>query len=161
MTSVKFTAHGLPVPQGSVTAYPTKGGRGVRVVSKTPPLVEWREVVRHAAELESGEDWEVQDGPAMVNITFYLPRPKSAPKTRDILPKNSLDLDKLVRAVFDGMTAAGLWSDDSRAVGLTTFKFFAVGPELKRIYDPDIHRPTPRAEVSVTWLHDDASTPGP
>lgn len=161
MTSLRFTAHGAPTPQGSVNAFPTKGGRGVRVVSKTPALVEWRETVRHAAELALGEGWEVQDDPAMVNITFYLPRPKNAPKTRDILPKKNLDLDKLVRAIFDGMTAAGVWTDDSRAVGLTTFKFFAVGPDLPRIYDPTIHRATPRVEVAVTWLFDDASTPGP
>ncbi len=157
MTQLEFTAHGIPITQGSVNAYPTKGGRGVRVVSKTPKLVEWREIVRHAAELAAGDGWEVQDGAAMVNITFWLPRPKTAPKTVDVLPLKGVDLDKLVRAIFDGTTAAGVWTDDSRAVGLVTWKFFAVGPDLPKIYRPEWHRTTPRAEVKITWL---ASTTG-
>lgn len=155
---LSFTAHGVPTSQGSVTAYPTKGGRGVRVVSKTPKLVEWREIVRHAAELAAGEAWETQDGAALVHITFYLDRPKTAPKTRDVLPKKKEDLDKLVRAIFDAVTSAGIWTDDSRATGLTTFKFFAVGPDLPKIYDPEKHRVSPRVEVQITWLNEDSAT---
>lgn len=160
MISLNFTAHGIPVTQGSVTAYPTKGGRGVRVVSKTPKLVEWREIVRHAAEHAAGPDWETQDGPVSVHLEFYLPRPKSAPKTKDVFPIHGGDIDKLQRACLDSITAAGIWTDDSRVISVMAFKFFAVGPDLPKIYDPAQHRPTPRMEVDLTWFNEDGSMPG-
>lgn len=146
-----FTVHGTPVTQGSVNAYPTKGGRGVRVVSKTPALVEWREIVRHAAEIAAGPNWETVDSGASVALRYWLPRPKSLSKTKDVRPIRGQDIDKLERAVFDGITSAGVWTDDSRVVKVAHEKFYAVGPDLAHIYRPQFHQVAPCVEVSIRW----------
>lgn len=150
---LEFTAYGTPVTQGSVTSYPTKGGRGVRTVSKTPPLIEWREIVRAAAESVLPDEWEVQDGPAKVWLRFFLPRPANRPKTIDVYPSHGkTDIDKYDRAILDSLTNAGVWTDDTRVVDLSSKKRYAVGPDLPRIYKPGVHRTSPRVEVKVLWL---------
>lgn len=151
MPHLRFTAYGAPVTQGSVSAYPTKGGRGVRTVSKTPALIEWREIVRAAAVAAAGPDWETQDGAAKVHLAYFVPRPRSAPKTIDIWPTKGQDIDKLERAVFDAITNAGIWTDDSRVVQVVHKKRYAVGPDLPRIYKPGWHRVQPCVEVTIIW----------
>lgn len=151
MPSLEFIAHGVPVTQGSVKSYPTKGGKGVRTVSKTAPLIEWREVVRDAAERAAGPGWETRDGDALIRLRFWLPRPTTAPKTRDIKPGKGKDIDKLERAVLDAITNAGVWTDDSRVCDAITSKRYCVGPDLPRIYRPDYHRTSPGVEVTVSW----------
>jgi Holliday junction resolvase RusA-like endonuclease len=149
---LSFFAAGTPVTQGSVRAY--VAGGVARVVSKTPPLVEWRDVVRLAAHQEKTRmGLDVATGPASVTLAFYLPRPASKPKTIDVFPFSSkTDLDKYVRAVLDAITNAGVWTDDNRVVDLAAKKRYAVGPELPRIYDPAIHVPTPGVQVGIEWL---------
>lgn len=152
MARLEFTAHGVPITQGSVKSYPVKGGKGVRTVSKTPPLIEWREIVREAAERAMREaGLETQDGSAIIRLRFYLPRPKNAPKTVDIKPMRGKDMDKLERAVYDAITNAGVWTDDSRVCDAIITKRFCVGPDLPRIYDPVHHRVSPRVEALITW----------
>ncbi|WPM94370.1 RusA-like Holliday junction resolvase [Arthrobacter phage Cupello] len=80
---------------------------------------------------------EVLDCPVRVDLTFYMPRPAghfrqdgtlraSAPKWPAVKP----DIDKLERAVFDAITAAGVWADDSRAVVVAKSKQYADGHEI-------------------------------
>ena len=145
-----FTAFGDPAPQGSVKSYPIKGGKGVRTVSKTHRLIEWREVVRHAADTA----WELPaplDLPVVVGMFFWVHRPTAAPKTRDILPSKGEDLDKYIRAVNDSITNAGVWVDDSRVYKIVAERRYVVGPDLPKIYDPDFHRASPRVEVEIAW----------
>lgn len=146
-----FTAYGTPITQGSVRAF-MQGGRAI-INSKTPPLVEWREIVRLACVAAMKEvGLEMQMGPAEVWLSFYLRRPKSAPKTRDIYPLNGKDLDKYERAILDSVTNAGAWKDDSQVVDLHSRKRYAVTRDLAKIYDPDVHREKPGVEVSIQWL---------
>lgn len=151
MERLEFIAYGEPISQGSVNAYPTKGGRGVRTVSKTPALIDWRETVRAAAVRALPPDWVAHDDAALIRLRFWLPRPKSAPKTRDIKPTTGRDLDKLDRAVWDALTNAGVWTDDNRVTDTISIKRYAVGPHLPAIYRPDYHQVAPCVEVAVTW----------
>lgn len=154
--SVRFIAYGIPITQGNVKSYPIKGGKGVRTVSKTPPLIEWREIVRDAAERAVGAGWETEDGDALVRLRFWLPRPKDKPKTRDVKPgRSAKDLDKLERAVYDSITNAGIWTDDSRVVDAVLSKRYCVGPHLPAIYRPDYHQVAPCVEVSISWYPPD------
>lgn len=127
-----FWAAGVPVPQGS-----KKIGRNP--ATKRPILINdndgalkpWREVVDHYARQGMGGVQRFE-GPVRVDLTFYLPRPAShylrsgalkpsAPEWPAVKP----DIDKLERAVFDSMTTAGVWADDSRAVLVVKSKEYA------------------------------------
>lgn len=113
-----FFAEGTPVPQGSKNAY-VRGGRAV-LVDANPRLKAWRSAVRSAAEAAIAEaGWETLDEPCRVYLGFTMPRPK---RPRWGLPAVKPDLDKLTRAVFDALTDAGVWRDDSRVVSMEVAK---------------------------------------
>lgn len=149
MRTLKFIAHEEPISQGSVKAF-VAGGRA-RIVNDDDKLTSWRETVRQAAVAAMGEDWEMQMGAAFVKLRFYLRRPSSAPKTIDVYPITSRDLDKFDRAVLDSITNSGMWKDDNRVVDIDSRKRYCVTPDLHRIYNPKRHRTTPRVEVEVRW----------
>lgn len=125
---IRLQVVGTPQPQGSKTAF-VRGGRAVLVEGRRGPAREsfhsWREAVAQA-----GRDWQAEhtqallDEPVDVDIIFWLPRPKSAPKRR-CYPDGRPDLDKLGRAVLDAITGV-LIVNDSRVVTLTSRKRFAV-----------------------------------
>lgn len=119
-----FFVEGTPVPQGSKNAY-VRGARAV-LVDANRRLKPWRAAVRAAAEraIEEEEGWETLDEPCSVHLTFVMPRPK---RPRWGLPAVKPDIDKLARAVFDAMTDAGVWGDDSRVVHLVTTKIYSDG----------------------------------
>ena len=120
-----FFVEGTPVPQGSKNAY-VRGARAV-LVDANRRLKPWRAAVRAAAEESIAEDgWETLDEPCRVRLTFVMPRPK---RPRWGLPAVKPDIDKLTRAIFDALTDAGVWRDDSRVVHLVTTKIYARGAE--------------------------------
>lgn len=118
-----FFVEGTPVPQGSKNAY-VRGGRAV-LVDANKRLRPWRAAVRVAAEA-AVEDagWETLDGPCHVSLAFTMPLPK---RPRWGVPAVKPDIDKLTRAVFDALTDAGVWQDDSRVVSMKATKRYAGG----------------------------------
>lgn len=113
--SVTFFVHGAPVPQGSKTAF-VVGRRAVVTDQNRTKLKPWRETVAIAADM--GRTFP---GPVQVTLTFHLPRPQ---RPRWFVPAVKPDIDKLVRAVFDGLTDGGLIEDDARIVELHTVKMY-------------------------------------
>jgi crossover junction endodeoxyribonuclease RusA len=116
---VRIEVAGIPAPQGSKRH--VGGGRMVEASRAVGP---WREAVR-AETQRAIADWPVACLlPVTVEITFRLPRPKSAPRhvTR---PAKRPDLDKLCRAVLDGLVAGGAIADDGQVVCLYAEKEFA------------------------------------
>lgn len=101
---VTFRVEGIPVPQGSKKGF-VVGKRAVLVDDNKNSLKPWRAEIAKAADL--GVRFE---GAVAVSAVFYLPRPKSV--KRD-LPTVVPDLDKLMRALGDGMKDGGLLRDDS------------------------------------------------
>jgi crossover junction endodeoxyribonuclease RusA len=115
----EFFVHGTPVPQGSMKAFMVAGRP--RVTSDNNNLKPWREAVKSRAIEEAISRIEV---PVAVELEFRMPRPKSYPK-RIVWPLRKPDLDKLVRAVFDALTEASVWTDDALVVCLHARKEFA------------------------------------
>jgi len=115
---MRIEVAGIPAPQGS-----KRHVGGGRMVESSRAVGPWREAVR--AETQRARDGETfgSDEPVVVDILFHLPRPKSAPK-RVTWPVKRPDLDKLVRAVLDGLVAGGALADDSQVVCLTVSKQF-------------------------------------
>ena len=122
--SAVFFVPGVPQPQGSKTAY-VRGGRAV-IVDKNPALLKpWRESVARAA----AATWVHRPalaGPVRVEASFVLPRPASV---RREFPHVRPDLDKLLRALLDGITDSGeVWGDDSQVVQVQTSKVYGEAP---------------------------------
>jgi len=143
---MQITVYGLPAPQGSKKFVGVKGGRGIMIES-CPAVRPWRESIKCAA-IESGGRVA---GPVFFFLTFTLPRPRSASKKR-IWPDRKPDLSKLIRAVEDALTDAGVWEDDARIVMCLSAKYYVaqcpaaldrpgvviVIEEAKRIYDDSL-----------------------
>lgn len=152
---VDMTVHGLPAPQGSKRPRPIYKGRGdAREFTGKVALVEsakegvktWRADVKEAAEAflarlgEEDRERFPLDEPIALTIAFTLPRPKSHYRTgrnahllRDDVPiyhSGKPDLDKLLRATKDALTAAGVWRDDSRVAQYRGVAKFYTGPDL-------------------------------
>ena len=109
---------GVPAPQGSKRHV----GNG-RMVESSRAVGPWREAVRAETQRACGQRF-TEGQPVAVMIDFRLPRPKSTPK-RVGLPAKRPDLDKLVRAVLDGLVAGGALGDDGQVTWLEARKKFA------------------------------------
>jgi Holliday junction resolvase RusA-like endonuclease len=111
--TVSFFIEGVPVPQGSKTVSQAKGRAWLRDANAAR-LKPWRHVIATHADL--GVTF---DCPVIVTLSFVLPRPQ---RPRWEVPAVKPDIDKLVRAVMDGLTDGGLLGDDARVVDLTATK---------------------------------------
>lgn len=148
MIPLRFEVFGDPQTQGSSRAF-VRGGRAI-VTSDSPNLRPWRDAVTWAArDAMEASGWSMLTGPVFCSTDFYLPRPKSAPKTRDILPAKGKDVDKMVRSIYDSLTNAGVWRDDSQVVEARMGKRYAVGPDLPKIYVAGYHRVEPGVVIVV------------
>lgn len=105
------SVRGRPAPQGSKH----RGAHG-QMREASPYLPAWRAAVKRAVYgqykalgVEAAE-LPLLRGPVAFGATFYLP-PGRRP---DAI--GGPDLDKLLRAVWDALTAARVWEDDGRVV---------------------------------------------
>jgi Holliday junction resolvase RusA-like endonuclease len=111
--TVSFFIEGVPVPQGSKTVSQAKGRAWLRDANAAR-LKTWRHVIATHADL--GVTF---DCPVIVTLSFVLPRPQ---RPRWGVPAVKPDIDKLCRAILDGLQDGGLLAEDSRVVTLTATK---------------------------------------
>lgn len=115
---------GDPAPQGSKSGFVNPSTGKVRMVEKSKRLKPWRATVA-AAVRDALDGAPPLDGPIEVDLVFYLPRGKTV---RRLLPTVTPDIDKLTRAVLDGLGAkhgGGAIADDARVVDLHVRKRYA------------------------------------
>lgn len=110
---------GRPAPQGSKRHV----GHGIMVES-SKALPAWREAVRWTAAAKWARR-PVIDGPVGLQLEFVMPRPASTPKRSTPAATKKPDASKLLRAVEDAITDAGVWRDDSLVVDLHVSKRLA------------------------------------
>lgn len=117
---IEFTVYGLPAPQGSKRHV----GRGIMVES-SKDVKPWREAVKWAAReaMAAAGIASPIDAPLVAIMTFTMPRPKSAPKSRRHADRKP-DLSKLIRSTEDALTDAGLIADDARIVTFVAAKVY-------------------------------------
>lgn len=123
-----FTVLGEPIPKGSTKAFYVPKLKRAIVTHDNPRTRTWAQSVLEAAIAAYGNAAPL-DGPVALTLRFYLPKPKSAPK-RLVDQVKKPDLDKLVRALKDGLTRAGIYHDDSQVVATVASKYFA-GRDLR------------------------------
>lgn len=125
---ITIRVNGTPAPQGSKRAFVNKGTGRVNMVESSKGVGPWREAVRAETQLVLGQLGHglipAPGTPTAVDVQFRLPRPKSAPKSV-MLPAKRPDLDKLARAVLDGLVAGGAIADDAQVTCLNLTKTFA------------------------------------
>jgi len=122
---------GIPIPQGSKSV----SRSGHLFDSNAKKLKPWR---RQIADVIRATEPRMQiTDPVSLSVIFKFPRPVShfnksglklsSPKYMQVKP----DLDKLIRAVGDGIaTDAGLLKDDSLIVSINAEKRYCIGSEL-------------------------------
>lgn len=114
---IEIIVFGSPAPQGSKSYKgQSKAGHAI-LVESSRRVKPWRTDVKDAAERVC-RDYALAplDGPLQVSMVFTMPKPKSAPKTRQTWPDRQPDLSKLLRSTEDALSDAGLWVDDARVV---------------------------------------------
>lgn len=124
---IEIIVLGTPAPQGSKRHV----GNG-RMIEMSKAVGPWREAVR--AETQRKVTMPLA-GPVAVRVWFMLKRPNGHCRTgrnahllRDgapARPAGTPDLDKLIRAVLDGLTQGGAWKDDAQVVTITAAKHYA------------------------------------
>ena len=109
---------GIPQPQGSKNAY-VRGNRAV-LVEANKKLPAWRQIVTEKLEA-ANVSCQPLIGAVDAQIVFFMPRPKSVLRE---YPSVKPDLDKLVRAILDAGTKAGIYNDDSQVIEIVANKFY-------------------------------------
>lgn len=110
---------GIPAPQGS-----KKSIGNNRFVETSKKLPAWRKAVKEAA-LKVLETEQKIEGPVWLELDFFVPRPKTISKEQRPWPITPPDSSKLLRAVEDSLTDAGVWVDDSYVVDVHVREFYA------------------------------------
>lgn len=121
---IQFSVHGEASGKGSLIS--GVGKKTGRVYSHSPKsTIRWEaRVAQEAQEAMKGEA-SLMEGPLAVIIRFRLPKPKSAKKNS--LPDKRPDLDKLIRAVLDGMSKI-VYKDDGQVTDLSVAKRYGEKP---------------------------------
>lgn len=126
---IRFFIEGIPAPQGSKIAKCINGRAVMWESSKK--VKHWRDTVTAQTRIEMiARGITTTTEPIDIIINFLMPKPKSV--TRE-LPSVKPDLDKLIRAVLDGLTKAGIYKDDAQVVFIGANKLYAkdkVGCEI-------------------------------
>ena len=111
---------GQPRPQGSKKAFAR--GKNIVLVEANKELPAWRDHMTKMLQLKQLEHPTAFTTAIAVELTFWLPRPKSVKRP---YATSTYDIDKLTRAVLDSVTKAGVWRDDSDVVDLAVRKTYA------------------------------------
>ena len=130
-----FTVNGTPITQGSMSVF-----NGRIVHQKTKQLTAWRTAIYAAC----GDVMvEPLTGAVEVEATFTLQAPKSL---RRAMPYVRPDIDKLARAVLDGLTGVA-FGDDGQVVRLLCNKHYGepgVHIRIRALTDEPLFEPCDR-----------------
>ncbi len=132
--ALSFRVYGVARPQGSLTLV-NAGGPGRRPYLKnSDTLIVWRNsVVDKAVQAAQEHGWAcVDDEPVLLQAYFTFDRPKSHTKRQEAKDagrkERGSDLDKLVRAIGDALTAANVISDDKLITDIDAWKRYVGAP---------------------------------
>lgn len=111
---------GIPATQGSKRVV-----RGRMIEVSGQKLKTWRQLVTLVAHnYRTRHGGETLSGPVTAVLSFRLPKPRTN-TTPHPIGRNTGDIDKLTRAVFDALTDAQIWGDDSQVVNTHASKLWA------------------------------------
>jgi Holliday junction resolvase RusA-like endonuclease len=121
MPELLINVYGRPAPQGSKKLVASN-----RFIEASKYLPAWRKAVSLAAlEAINLQGWDMLEDAVELECVFYLDRPGTVPEKKRKHPIKPPDVSKLLRAVEDSLTDAGVYADDAQIVKATAFKFYA------------------------------------
>lgn len=163
MTPVSFTVHGVAQPAGSKKGFYNKKAGRVIITDDAKKSRPWKaQVSDAAAEAMNGRD--LLDGPLLLELTFWMPRPKghmgtgknssSVRSSAPFAPTVKPDLLKLARAVEDAMTSV-VYRDDAQITCEVLQKAYTTSGarteiRIAPIQPPGQHRPIVETEALTT-----------
>lgn len=113
-----FFIPGIPAPQGSKQLVRTAAGRTLMINANANTLKVWRNSVTACTRLMHIDTYPKGQGVSVV-LDFVMP---ATLKDREGYCPQRPDLDKLARAVLDGLVDGGAMADDSQVVRLEASK---------------------------------------
>ncbi len=121
---IKFTIEGIPIGKGR----PRFFRKGNFVGTYTPENTRsWEAVIRWYCRMH--RPLTIPMGPAIIFLTFNMPRPKSLPKKTKHHVKKP-DLDNMAKAVLDAMQGS-FFHSDSQIVFMGIGKQYAEHPGVE------------------------------
>ena len=124
--------YGVPQPQGSMRAFIPKSWHRPIVTSDNRKLRPWRQELAQTAMIamrESGAKMAARGVPISITLNFFFERPRSERKSA-IHKVTKPDLDKLLRAVLDGLTGI-VYADDGQVCVAECRKIFGSPARLE------------------------------
>jgi crossover junction endodeoxyribonuclease RusA len=115
---IQVFAPGIPQPQGSKNAF--RRGNKIVLVEANKNLPAWRRLVTEKLEA-ANYSCQPLTGAVSLDVMFFMPRPKTVKRELPTVPP---DLDKLIRAINDSATDAGIIEDDSQVVEIVAYKVY-------------------------------------
>jgi len=115
---IEFFVPGVPVAQGSKTMGQTKDGRAFMRESSATSLTPWRRAIRTEAHKHHVSWMRQTDLAIRLAFTFPLNKGETMARWKPTKP----DIDKLGRAVLDGLAQGKVLVDDAQVVALTMTK---------------------------------------
>ena len=119
--------YGLPIAQGRPRAFKMPSGQ-VRMYDPAASK-DWKRTVLAQVLLAKPES--PLDEPLGMKVTFYLPRPKSAPK-RVVFPTTRPDSSNMLKAIEDALLGV-IYRDDALLVDLVVHKRYDASPGARII----------------------------
>ena len=116
---IQFRVDGKPVPQGSMSVV-----NGHIFHSQGSALAVWRSAIGLAAR-QAGAKPTLK--PVSMTMVFVFAKPKTVTRAEPTVPP---DLDKLIRAVLDALTAIA-YKDDSQVTEIRSVKIYGDAPCLE------------------------------
>lgn len=107
---INFFVDGQPIPQGSMKVI-----NGYVIHSQGSALAAWRSAIALSAKAAGAKP---HNEPVEIDLVFYMARPRTVTRSE---PSVAPDLDKLIRAVLDALTAIA-YRDDGQVTRITATK---------------------------------------
>ena len=135
-TAVTFVVKGVAQPKGNLRTrgYVDKAGEiHTRAYEAGKGARPWMQIVNRAAQDYAGGVYFGKHVAVRIAIAFFLPRPDLPKRFRR--PVKKPDIDKLTRAVLDGLKGV-VYHDDGQVVDLIVRKAFAMTePHVRVVVD--------------------------
>ena len=137
MNPVTFFVPGRPIPKGSAVGFKHRhSGKVIVRQHNADSLYAWEERIYSEAFIQLGAPLA---GPVRVDAQFILARPKNHYHPNGTLrmladpwPKVRPDVDKLYRAVLDGLSGVA-YRDDAQVIGGLAWKRYALPNEREGV----------------------------